>query len=140
MPLILDQLIELVLAALDLFLAVGQSVVALLDFAHARVELLRLLVEAFFLLLKAPLRVFHLVAALLCLLVELRPHLQQFFFRFELGFLDACTGRLRRVFDDAAGLTARFRKLGFRPLPVDHRPQQREDDRASQADSNSCDD
>ena len=78
---------------LQRLLAVADGAVALLDLGHARVELLRLLVEVLFLLLQAPLADLQLVVALLRLAVEVRPHLQKFFFGLEVGFLGLATRR-----------------------------------------------
>ena len=103
-----DQFSELAFALLQRFLTLADGPVAFLNLGHAGVELLRLLVEILFLLLEAPLADFQLVIALLRLAIEIRPHLQKFFFDLEVGFLALRLGGFAGILEDAVGAAACF--------------------------------
>src|SRR5581483_5224744 len=119
-----DQFLELVLTRFDLLLAFVERAVALLNFAHARIELCRLLVEIFLFLLEPLLRLLHFVAAFLRLAIEVAAHLQQFFFRLEVSFLDAGFRLLAGVLDDAIRGPAGLFDLRLAAFAIDSGPGQ----------------
>ena len=122
MTLLFDERVELGFALDHFLLAIRERAVALLDFRHARVELLRLFVEGFFLLLKAPFGGLQLLATFLSFAIEIRSHLEQFFFRFEVSFLDLRLGGFPRVFDDAVGVAAGLGDMRLTPFRKDGPP------------------
>ena len=103
-------------------LAVADGVVAPLHFRDAAVDLLRLAIEVLFLLLKTPLGVLHLLAALLGLAIEVAPHLQQLFFGLQVRFLDLGFCCFAGVVDDALARLARFVELRLAPSAVNDGP------------------
>src|ERR1044071_2203181 len=127
-PLGFHQLVELGLARLDAFLAIADRAVALLDFRDAAVDLLRFLVERFFLLLHPPLDRFDLVALLLRVPVEVGAHLEEFFLRLQIGFLDACARLFLGVLDDALTRRLGLGQLRLYAPPRDRGPDESEND------------